>query len=386
MRRVVLHVDMDAFFAAIEERDYPEFRGFPIIVGADPKGGVGRGVVSTANYAAREYGVHSAQPISQAWRCCQEGERRSGKKCVFFRGNFEKYERESQKIMGILRCYAEKFEQVGVDEAYLQLKSPNSKIQKSNKSQTSILNVQTEARRHVEALAQKIKKEILSQTQLTCSIGIGPNKLVAKIASDAQKPDGLTLVSPENVQKFLDPLSVRVIPGIGPKAEKELGAIAVKTIKDLRNISREKLVRVFGAWGEDMFERAQGKNDRVVGEEPPMKSIGREHTFAQDVRDPGMLFVTFKELVERVGEDIREENVAFQKVGLKVRFANFQTKTRQVSLARPTTEQHELEKAAMRLFLPFLDSRENPHNHAIRLLGIRVEKSFAAARCSSGRR
>jgi len=352
-KRIVLHLDMDAFFAAIEERDHPDFRGFPIVVGADPKGGEGRGVVSTANYAARVYGVHSAQPISQTWRLCKENEMRGSKPCIFFRGNFEKYAEESNRIMGILARFTEALEVVGVDEAFFTLQGAPTVFEAGG-------------------IAHRIKAAILETTKLTCSIGIGPNKLIAKIASDFKKPNGLTVVSEKSAGSFLDPLSIRVIPGIGPKAEATFTRLGIRTIAELRTISKETLVEHFGAWGEEIYERALGHDARPVGESQQMKSLGREHTFSRDSRDPQELMQTIAALSRTAANDAAKEHVLFRKIEVKVRFNNFETHTRQTTL--PTATQHgkTVERNALRLFLPFLDQRENPHGYSIRLLGVRV--------------
>lgn len=357
-KRVVLHLDMDAFFAAIEERDHPDFVGFPIVVGADPQGGGGRGVVSTANYEARKYGVHSAQPISYAWRLCKEGERRGGRACVFFRGGFEKYARESENIMAIVQQYGHTFEQTSVDEAYLEID-----LQTLNPGDPYA---------EAENVARRIQEDVFAKTKLTCSMGVGPNKLIAKIASDYRKPNGLTVVRSGEVRAFLDPLSVRVIPGIGPKAEETLRAMNIRTVQELRGVSDEALAKRFGVWGREMAERALGRDERKVGGRQAVKSLGREHTFGEDVRDPVMLLSTIRRLAEQVAQDAREASVKFKNIELKVRFASFETRTRRVTLRVSSQGTRAIENAVLRLFLPFLDRRENPQGRAIRLLGVRV--------------
>jgi DNA polymerase IV (DinB-like DNA polymerase) len=206
-KRGIFHLDMDHFYTAVEERERPEIRGKPVIVGADPKAGKGRGVVSTSNYEARKAGVRSGMPISQAWRLCSEA--------VYLPPNFPLYIKVSGEIMDIARKYTDKFEQWGIDEAFLDV--------------TSKVKDYAEA----EALARKIKQEIKEKQSLTCSIGVGPNKLIAKIASDFQKPDGLTIVREEEVEKFLAPLPVRKLLWVGRKTEAKLKALGVNTIGDL---------------------------------------------------------------------------------------------------------------------------------------------------------
>ncbi|OHA49230.1 MAG: hypothetical protein A2682_01010 [Candidatus Terrybacteria bacterium RIFCSPHIGHO2_01_FULL_58_15] len=357
-KHIVLHLDMDAFFAAIEERDHPDFAGFPIVVGADPKGGDGRGVVSTANYVARTYGVHSALPISHAWRLCKNEEQQGGRPCVFFQGSFEKYDRESDGVMEIVRKYAGTVEQTSVDEAYFEL---SVKARSSDDQYTEAIKI-----------ARRIKRRVFSKTQLTCSIGGGPNKLIAKIASDYKKPNGFVIVRPGEVRAFLDPLSVRVIPGVGPKAEETLRAMNIRTVRELREVPAEVLAERFGVWGREMAERAQGRDDRVVGGHQPVKSLGREHTFGEDARDPVILLATLRRLAEQVAQDAREASVKFKNIELKVRFASFETRTRRTTLRASSSSARAIENSALRLFLPFLDRRENPYGRAIRLLGVRV--------------
>ena len=233
---IIAHIDMDAFFAACEERYNPQFRGLPIVVGADPRQGRGRGVVSTSSYAARTFGIRSAMPISQAWRLAEEARLRGEPATIFLSDNYALYSEISERIMEIIRSarlnFSGKnlggFEQASVDEAYLQWEF---KIQNSE--------FRVDPWSEAERRAKEIKKKIFEQEGLTCSIGIGPNKLVAKIASDFQKPDGTTIVRSDEVGTFLAPLSIRVIPGIGPKTEFELNRHGIQTIGELQIRDRE---------------------------------------------------------------------------------------------------------------------------------------------------
>ena len=212
--RIVIHIDMDAFFAAVEERYNPQFRGKPLVVGADPDGGKGRGVVSTSNYAARRYGIRSAMPITEAWRRAEEARRKGEPMVIFLTGNFELYTAVSERIMELLARHADTFEQASVDEAYLEWIVTND----------SMTNDQNALWHEAEGRARMLKRDILDAEGLTCSAGVGPNKLIAKMASEFRKPDGLTVVPPEEVQTFLAPLPIRALPGIGPKAETILHA------------------------------------------------------------------------------------------------------------------------------------------------------------------
>ena len=225
--RIIAHVDMDAFYAAVEARSNPDLRDKPLVVGADPKAGKGRGVVTAASYAARRYGIRSAMPISRAWRLAEAARRRGDPETIFVRDNRKLYQEVSQRIMALLAVRADAFEEASIDEAYLDLSSLGS------------FEAATEQ-------ARVIKGEIGRAEGLTCSVGIGPNKLIAKIASDVDKPDGLTVVRPEDVQDFLDALPIRVIPGIGPKSEKFLHQQGIRTIRDLRGVERDRLVEWFG--------------------------------------------------------------------------------------------------------------------------------------------
>lgn len=349
---------MDAFFAAVEERDHKWLQGKPIIVGADPKDGAGRGVVSTANYKAREYGVHSALPISKAWRLCEEARKAGKVECFFLAGNFRKYEDVSERIMEILAGFSSTVERASVDEAYFDLSEV--RLRGAMKSD---FGAWEEARN----IARKIKEEVFRKEKLTCSIGIGPNKLIAKIASDFKKPDGLTVVKEADAEKFLEPMSIRKIPGIGPKTEATFLKKGMKTVLDLKKLSQSELPH--------FYDKIRGKDDLPLTEEYEAKSIGEENTFEKDILDPNLLIETLSKLSARVYKrlDISRHKF-FRTVSLKIRFENFETKTRSHTLEKPASTRKILEKEAMKLFLPFLDSRENPRKHKIRLLGVKIEK------------
>lgn len=356
MPRIIAHLDMDAFFAAIEERDTPAFRGVPLVVGADPCGGKGRGVASTSNYLARAYGIHSATPISTAWRL-SEAARRAGKPPVTFVSvDMTKYARVSDEVMGIVRRFIPIVEQASIDEAYGDLSF-------------------AESYEEAEGLCRRLKETIRSEEQLTASIGIGPNKLIAKIASGMQKPDGLTVVHEEEAETFLAPLSIRAIPGIGPKTEAMLAKRGIRLVKDLKPWSVHQLEELLGKRGVDLYDKIRGLDASPVEEFSEPKSIGEQETFETDTRESralvGQLEVLAKDVIDRLH---REGFQFFRTLVLTVRFADFETKSRAHTLARPASDAGTLHREALKLFLPFLDRRENPRRKLIRLLGLRVEK------------
>jgi DNA polymerase IV (DinB-like DNA polymerase) len=364
--RLIAHLDMDAFYAAIEERDNPRLRGLPIAVGADPKGGEGRGVVSTANYAARAYGIHSAMPISRAWRA-SEAARQQGKPPVTFLSvNMRKYREVSDRVLALLRRMVPVVEQASIDEAYLDLSHLGS--------------VES-----AEARCRTIKQAIWEQEQLTGSIGLGLNKLIAKIASGMQKPDGLTVVRKDQVEAFLDPLPIRAIPGIGPKTEVELGRLGIRLVRDLKRYSPGQLHDRFGKRGDDFYDKIRGMDDSPVSEEWEAKSVGEQETFDRDTLDSQVLTDRLNEMcADVVGRLVTEGFATFRTVVLTVRFADFETKSRSHTLVTPAGDPRTLQREALKLLLPFLDKRENPRGKLIRLLGVRVEGLEKAA-CPTSR-
>lgn len=354
--RIIAHVDMDAFFASVEERDKPYLAGMPIVIGADPQGGLGRGVVSTASYAARTYGVRSALPISKAWQLCEAGRAAGGDSCVFIAPNMARYGRVSDEVFGSVRARVPVVEQTSVDEAYLDLTFTGS-FEKA------------------EALAREIQREIKEVHGLTCSIGIGENRMIAKVASEQRKPHGFTVVTPQETDAFLVPMLVRAIPGIGPKAAEKFARRGIRTIAQARELSWEQLEALFGKSGFDIYERLRGVDATPVGEEHERKSVGRHHTFDTDTHDMKEVFAVLRQQAERIVRDMHEEGFAtFRTVVLTVRFADFTTRTRSLTLSDTRNDVDALENTAIKLALPFFDSRENPHKQAIRLVGLRVEK------------
>jgi DNA polymerase IV (DinB-like DNA polymerase) len=360
--RIIAHVDMDAFYAAVEERYNPPFRGVPLVVGADPKQGTGRGVVTTANYLARRFGIHSALPISRAWRLAEAARRRGEPPTIFVPPNFRLYGEVSSRIMRLLEHAADAFEEASIDEAYLDLSSLGT----------------------FEAGAERIatvKNDIREQEGLGCSVGIGPNKLVAKIASSYRKPDGLTIVTPERVNDFLGPLPIRAIPGIGPKGEALLHRQSIQTIEELREVSLANLSEWFGKWGSGLYDSARGIDRTPVSNDWIRKSIGEQETFADDTRSPSVVAERLNAMAERLIVKLREKAFSgFRTITLTVRFSDFQTKNRSHSVKNGILVDDSgqalqlLNRSALMLLLPFFDARENPRRKAIRLIGLRLEK------------
>jgi DNA polymerase IV (DinB-like DNA polymerase) len=362
--RIIVHVDMDAFYAAVEERYNPELHGRPVVVGADPKAGSGRGVVTTANYKARTFGIHSALPISRAWRLAEAARRRGEAETVFLRPNFRLYREVSTRIMQILEGASDGFEEASIDEAYLDICSAGD----------------------FDAAVERmvaLKAEIRRKEGLGCSIGIGPNKLIAKIVSSRNKPDGLTVVRLEMVTAFLDPLPIRVIPGIGPKSEAFLHQQNVHTVRELREIAEAMLAEWFGKWGHRLFEKARGIDDEPVSNDWIRKSVGEQETFDEDSHSPSFVTQQIDRMAERVITKLRDkEFTGFRTVTLTVRFSDFDTRNRSHSIKEGIPLDNDgqalrlLKQKALALLLPFFDSRENPRGKAIRLIGLRVEKLF----------
>lgn len=354
--RIIAHLDMDAFFAAVEERDNPRFFGLPIVIGSDPQNGHGRGVVSTANYKAREYGIRSATPITRAWQFSEAARRQGKPAAIFLPVDFEKYAAVSQKIMIILRKYSAMVEQTSIDEAFFDLSQTGSFEKAKN-------------------ICQKIKQEIKKKERLTCSIGIGPNKLIAKIASDFQKPDSLTVVEQKYVEAFLEPLPVRKIPGIGPKTEAKFKKIGISFVGDLKKLSEADLNRMIGKWGLEIYEKVRGIDDSPIIQEYETKSIGEQETFLKDTLEANFIFERLDAMAKNILRRLRKDSFKnFKTIFIIVRFFDFETKTKSHTLQKPTDSLNVLKFEAFKLLAPFLDKRQNPRKKLIRLIGLRVEK------------
>jgi len=337
--RIILHADMDCFYAAVEMHDHPHYAGKPVVVGADPQGGLGRGVVSTCSYEARAFGIRSAMPISQAFRLCPDA--------IFVRPDMNRYVQVSENIMEILRSYGFRFQQVSIDEAFLDI-SPIGSFFAAQKR------------------AEEIKHEIRTRCGITCSLGIAPAKIVAKIASDFHKPDGLTIVKPGNVPAFLAPLPVRRIPGIGSKTEKELHALGIQTIGNLAAYDVQGLIGRFGRSAVVLHEAALGIDGSEVVERDGIKSISKETTFGQDTGDAGEIIATMEGLVGEVSRSLVAENIYFKTVTVRVRYEGFVTKTKAKTLPHHHNDEATIRGCAHGLLRELYDGRK------IRRLGLRL--------------
>ncbi|MBF8289967.1 MAG: dinB [Chloroflexi bacterium] len=334
--RTILHVDLDAFFAAVEQRDRPELRGKPVAVGM---GGTGdRGVVSAASYEARKFGVHSAMPIRTAKRLCPE--------CVFVPVDGAKYQRVSREVMAILRRFTPLVEPISIDEAFLDVTASRALFGDG------------------PAIARKIKDTIRAEIELTASVGVASTKLVAKIASDLRKPDGLVVVPPGEEAAFLAPLAISRLWGVGPQTAAALRDFGVTMIGDLATLDRASLVRRFGRHGASLVDRAHGRDADPVSDPDVAKSIGHEHTFDQDTSDPEVLERTLLAMAEGVSGRLRAAGLKAATVTVKVRDASFNTLTRQRTLSEATDLTEPIWRTAVEL------ARPETRGKKIRLLGV----------------
>jgi DNA polymerase IV (DinB-like DNA polymerase) len=330
---------MDSFYASVEMGERPELRGKPVVIGADPKQGKGRGVVATCSYEARAFGIRSAMPISQAFVLCPHA--------VFLPPDFPRYVKASADVMAILKAHGFPFEQVSIDEAFLDV------------SRLGTFSAATD-------LAVRIRDTILTQLGLTCSIGVAPTKVVAKIASDIHKPGGLTVVEPENLFSFLAPMPVRKIPGIGKKSEAELFEMGIRTIQDLAACNIQVLIARFGRSAIALQEIAAGIDRSEVKEREGVKSVSRETTFINDTDDEHLIAATMDALAEEVCRNLSDESLHYRTVTVKVRYQGFVTRTKALTLPHYTGDPATVRTCAHSLLRDIFDGRK------IRLLGIRL--------------
>ncbi len=336
-KRAIIHIDMDAFFAAVEIRDSPALRGKPVVVGGNPDG---RGVVSTASYEARKFGIHSAMPAAEAKRLCPAA--------IFLRPNFSKYSQVSDEIRSILSKYTDLIEPTSIDEAYLDVTENRLKID------DPIL------------LAKMIQQNIFAATRLTASCGVAPNKYLAKIASDLKKPNGLTIVYPNQVKEFLENLPVRKIPGVGPVSEKELHKLGIKTVGELALKSSEELIRLFGKWGSALYERARGIDRSPVITEWDPKQVGSEETFERDLVSIPKMEEKLRELSEEVSFYLKRDQFQAKTVTLKVKYSDFTVITR----SRTLDQSFDLAEVMSRETIKLLREKTEAGHRSVRLLGV----------------
>ena len=336
---MILHVDMDAFYASVEERDDPSLVGKPVIVGGSA---AGRGVVAAANYEARKFGVHSAMASARAKRLCPHA--------VFLNTRIDYYGAISQQIREIFERYTPLVEPLSLDEAFLDVTGSESLFGSSAE------------------IGRQIKQQIRAELRLVASVGVAPNKFVAKIASDLKKPDGFLVVEPGHIQAFLDPLPVGRLWGVGKVTGQVLERLAIRTIGQLRQLPIGKLNELFGSSGEHYWRLAQGIDDRRVVPDREAKSISNETTFSEDISEVEMLRTCLVALVEQVAQRLRRQNIKGRTVELKVRFADFKTISRSLTLREPTNITQELLDAGVDL----LTTRLPPRHLPVRLLGFGV--------------
>jgi DNA polymerase-4 len=348
--KTILHVDMDAFFVSVEELYDPSLKGKPVVVGAElvRRGGkltAPRGVVSAASYAARRYGVHSAMPLAQAYKLCPHA--------VFLPVNRQRYSDASEKIERIFRSFSPHVEMVSVDEAYIDLSGAER-----------LWGPPMDA-------ATRLHQEVRRQTSLPCSIGVSTSRLVAKVASEQAKPNGILAVVPGEEAKFLGPLPVRRIPGVGKRTEEHLERLGIRTVADVARAGPKLLQEVFGAYGAALFRKSAGEDaggwfEGDFGEEEEPKSIGHETTFDEDTADRSRLEATLSELSQMVAHRLRQHRLFARTVTLKLRDSDFHTITRAHTLAEPTDLDGPIFSAATELF------QANWNKRKVRLLGVQA--------------
>ncbi len=335
--REILHVDVDAFFASVEQMDNPELKGKPVIVG----GSTGlRGVVSTASYEARRFGVHSAQPMTEARRLCPQG--------VFLKVRMNRYQEVSRRIHKILSSYTPKVEPISIDEAFLDVTGCERLFGKA------------------EDIARAIKTRIRKEIGLTCSVGVAPNKFLAKIASEMRKPDGLVLVREDEKESFLVGLPVSKMWGVGKVTERKLQQMGLHTIGELRRLSLFQLKNIFGKFGVRVYQLCRGIDDRVIISKRETKSISSETTFLHDISPGELLERTLQDLSVEVASRLNNENLWARSIQLKIRFADFKTITRSSTYEEATNSPKLIWQRAREL----LDKKVDFSYGKVRLIGL----------------
>ncbi|MFY9177849.1 MAG: DNA polymerase IV [Caldicoprobacterales bacterium] len=329
----VIHLDMDAFYAAVEQRDHPQYRGKPVVVGGDPKG---RGVVSTASYEARKFGVHSAMSCKRAAELCPGA--------IFLPVDMDKYKKESRKIHYIFRKYTSIIEPISIDEAFLEIEDGNA-----------------------VDIAKKIKEDIYNSTGLTASVGVSYNKFVAKLASDMKKPDGFTVITYDDAQRILPELPIRKIWGVGEKTEKELNNIGIFTVKDLLQYDHEFLLKNWGRRAHELLQLCQGIDYSPVQIDQEIKSMGEETTLKEDTMDLDVLRNYLKDFSLAISGRMSQKGIECRTITVKIKYNDFKIITRGTTLNRATNSPYTLYECASEI----LDSRV-PLVRPVRLIGLQV--------------
>lgn len=318
--RAILHIDMDAFFASVEQRDNPQLRNKPVLVGGDGP----RGVVAAASYEARAFGCHSAQPTAVAKRLCPQA--------IIVSGRHGDYKAVSKQVFAILERFSPLIQPISIDEAFLDVTGS-----------TKLFGPPFD-------IAKEIRRLVKQETDLTCSVGVAPNKFLAKLASDMDKPDGLFVIDPARIQHTLDPLPITKLPGVGPSAERTLNRLGVRSVRDLRTIPLETLRARMGEQGAHLHNLARGIDDRPVRIDREAKSISHEHTFPIDLNNPDEVRAIIARLAQDVASRLRKHHRYAKTITIKVRFGDFETITRSTTLDQQSDETRTIHDAARSLF------------------------------------
>jgi DNA polymerase IV (archaeal DinB-like DNA polymerase) len=340
--RIVAHIDMDSFYASAEARRNPDLKDRPVVIGAEPREGKGRGVVISCNYAARRFGLRSAMPISEAWRLCPTA--------VYLPPDFEYYESLSNEVMKVIKSKVRTFEQVSIDEAFVDL--------------AGVANSFEDARNWIAEL----KDDLKVKTGLTCSIGLAESKSAAKIATDLHKPDGITVIAPGQIRESLADLPVSVIPGVGMKTELALKELGVSKVADLQKLDADKLKRRLGTSGVWLWEVANGLEDEPVREHE-LKSLSTERTMEEDTDNWHLIDALVSELASELANRAQSAHVTFRRVGIKVRFRGFETHTREIKLATFSNDGAVIARESRSLIREF-QGKKLP----VRLVGLRISE------------
>lgn len=341
LSRKIIHIDMDAFFAAVEIRDNPKLKGKPVIIGSDPRQTGGRGVVSTCSYEARAFGVHSAMSSKEAYERCPQA--------VFISGNYEKYKTVGLEIRAIFKRYTDLIEPMSIDEAYLDVTENKLGIKSAVK------------------IARLIQQDIWRELQLTASAGVSYNKFLAKMASDYQKPHGLTVILPDQAQDFLKQMDIAKFHGVGKKTVERLHEMGIYTGADLLDVSEVTLIDRFGRLGYELYRKARGIHNSPVKSDRIRKSIGKEKTYGKILQVEEDIKKELTLLSEKVAHNLSKQDKAGKIIILKIRYADFSTLTRRKSLPQATQDTSQISQTALQLYEELADKEKG-----IRLLGITV--------------